>query len=317
VDDLLDVARIEQGKLALHRERLDLVSLIREVLEPERAPLRAANLDLEVKLSDKPLWVDADPTRLAQVFSNLLSNARKFTPSAGTIRVRVEADAQDHFAKVVVADTGCGIDPQQLPGIFAAFQQSHAASQHKIQGLGLGLAIAKGLVEAHDGRLEACSGGQDQGTEFTVSLPKQTAPVKRSEMPQTTTDAGACRRILVVDDHQDSAKGLSELLTLYGHEVEVVFDGPAALKAAVRFYPDIVICDIGLPDMDGYQIAQALQRHSQTAEILLFALTGYGDDETVRRVRAAGFAYHLTKPVNPAELKELLVSVSASKIYTE
>jgi signal transduction histidine kinase/ActR/RegA family two-component response regulator len=306
VDDLLDVSRIEQGKLPLRLERLDLARLVREVAEAERARIEQAGLTLEIETPAGPLWVDGDPTRLTQVVYNLLSNAVKFTEPGGEVRVRAVAEPHSGRAAISVRDSGLGIDPADLERIFAPFAQTEDAVERAAGGLGLGLPIVKGLVDAHGGEILAVSPGRGRGAELTVRLPSREAPASEAERPSRARPA-AGRRILVIDDHLDSAEGLRDLLHLFGHEVEVAGDGTEGLKLAARVPPDLVICDISLPgELDGYRVAETLRREPRGASLQLIALTGLGDEESIRRAMAAGFDRHLTKPVDPELLREVV-----------
>jgi signal transduction histidine kinase/CheY-like chemotaxis protein len=308
VDDLLDVSRIERGKLPLRLERLDLARLVREVAEAERSRIAKAGLVFEVEAADRPLWVEGDPTRLTQVVYNLLSNAAKFTEPGGTIRLRAFAETLSGKAAVSVRDTGVGIDPWELERIFEPFAQADSAVERAAGGLGLGLPIVKGLVEAHGGEVAAASEGRGRGTETTFRLPLAPAPAGEAERP-AREDEPARHRVLVIDDHPDSSEGLRELLQLFGHDVELAGDGAEGVAAAFRKRPDVVICDIGLPgELDGYQVAEVLRDELGDGPLHLIALTGFADEESIRRARAAGFDRHLTKPVDPGLLREVVAS---------
>lgn len=310
VDDLLDVSRIERGKLPLRMERLDLVRLVRDVAETERARMEEKGLRFEVEVPRDPVWVEGDPTRLTQVVYNLVSNAAKFTGAGGTVRVGIEVERPappDGTAVVTVRDTGVGIDPADLERIFEPFTQTDDAVALDAGGLGLGLPIVQGLIDAHGGEIRAASEGRGRGTEVTVRLPVTEAPAAEATA-EASAEEPVGRRILVIDDHRDSAEGLRELLETFGHEVEVARDGAGGLEAAARSRPEVVICDIALPDLDGYSVAEALRRSPETASARLVALTGYGDDDSVRRAHEAGFDHHLTKPVDPQELRDLLAA---------
>ncbi len=315
VDNLLDISRIERGKLSLRLARLDLVELVRDLAEAERARIEAADLAFSVVLPDEPLWVDGDPTRLTQVVLNLLSNAAKFTDPGGRVEIRVAAapegpagpaEPAGETALVSVRDTGAGLAPDELERIFEPFAQTPDAVARAAGGLGLGLPIVKGLVEAHGGTIRAESAGRGRGAELTVRLPRRPAPPPEAgEAP--ALEGAAPSRIVVIDDHRDTAEGLSELLGLFGHEVEAQRDGESGLQEIRRFRPDVVLCDLDLPgELDGYQVAEILRSNPRTAGIRLVALTGYGDDETVRRTREAGFDHHLTKPVDAERLREVV-----------
>lgn len=312
VDDLLDVSRIKRGKLAVRAQRIDLIRLVNEAVESDRASIQAKDLSLEVNLPAEPLWVDADPTRLTQVIDNLLSNAKKYTDAGGKISVAVVGDPEFNRATVSIRDTGCGIHPYDRVNLFDPFMRSDEVSHQQGGGLGLGLSIAIGLIETHGGQIEVYSEGEGQGSEFVFHLPlqelQQVAPQNVKNVQKTESDGTAQQRILVIDDQHDSADALGELLTLYGYQAEVVYDGPSALEAARRFRPDTVICDIGLPEMDGYQIAEQLRADPRTASIRLFALTGYGDHIAGRRARETGFDHYLTKPVDLSRLRGLLTA---------
>jgi signal transduction histidine kinase/ActR/RegA family two-component response regulator/sensor domain CHASE-containing protein len=305
VDDLLDISRIERGKVALQPERIDLGALVREHVESERGRAAASGLNLEMDIAKEPVWVDGDATRLTQVIGNLLANAVKFTDPGQSIRVSVEAE--DGEAVLRVKDTGAGIATENLEYIFEPFAQADESLDRASGGLGLGLPILKGLVEAHRGTVTAHSEGLGHGSEFVVRLPRKAAATPRAQRP-TREPSQPTWRILVIDDHSDSAEGLSELLTLYGHHVDVANDGAQGLRKAQDLRPEIVICDIGLPEMDGYEVARRMRADPRTASIRLFALTGYGDEHAAKRAEEAGFDFHLTKPVDVALLRQLLAS---------
>ncbi len=309
VDDLLDISRIERGKLSLRLDRLDLVDLVRDLAEAERARIEAAGLAFSVVLPDEPLWVDGDPTRLTQVVLNLLSNAAKFTDPGGRVEIRAAAEGPaGGTAVVTVRDTGAGLAPEELEGIFEPFAQTRDAIARAAGGLGLGLPIVKGLVEAHGGTIRAESEGHGRGATLTVHLPRREPPPPQAgEAPDHEAQEPA--RIVVIDDHPDTAEGLCELLGLFGHEVEAVRDGESGLEEIRRFRPDVVLCDLALPgELDGFQVAEILRSDPRTAPIRLVALTGYGDEETARRCRAAGFDEHLTKPVDTELLREVVAA---------
>jgi signal transduction histidine kinase/CheY-like chemotaxis protein len=304
VDDLLDISRIEQGKVALRTERLDLAEVLRDVAESHRAEADAAGLALETELPGEAAWVEADATRLVQVVENLVSNAIKFTDPGGRVTVALERSG-DELA-VRVKDTGCGLAQDELEKVFEPFAQTDEAQRRMAGGLGLGLPIVKGLVEAHGGRLEAASPGPGRGAELTVRLPAAAPPAERAPEVLEVPAAGRSLRVLVIDDHEDSADGLAELLRTLGHEVDIAYDGATGVAAAVRDPPEVVISDLGLPEVDGYEVARRLRRHGATRDLHLIALSGYGGKATHERTREAGFDHHLTKPVDPATLRVLL-----------
>jgi PAS domain S-box-containing protein len=301
LDDLLDVARITRGALQLRRERVALDAVVGGAVESQRALLEATGHQLTLDLPRDPVAIDGDATRLEQIVANLLNNAAKYTPAPGRIAVRGEHGGG--WIAIHVSDNGMGIAPELLPRVFDIFAQGEQSLAHSRGGLGLGLSLVRRLVELHGGSIEARSDGPGRGSEFVVSLPEAApaaAPPARIAPP-----ARAARRILLVDDNLDLADLLSDELSRAGHDVTVAHDGPAALEAAGRVAPDIVLLDIGLPGIDGYEVARRL-RHRFGAAPVLVALTGYGQEEDRRLSREAGFDHHLTKPVEPAVLEKLL-----------
>jgi PAS domain S-box-containing protein len=306
VDDLLDVARIGRGAIRLQRERLDLARLVRTTAEDHRPALERAGLALAVTVPETPVWVNGDGTRLAQVVGNLLDNAANFTGRGGRVTVTVEVDREGRRAEVQVADTGAGIGREVLPRLFEPFGQADQSLNRAKGGLGLGLALVKGLTELHGGGVTARSAGPGRGTEFVVRLPLEPEPAALAGPPTARKANGERLRILVVEDNHDAAETLRILLELFGHEVEVAHSGPEGVEASRRRQPDVVLCDIGLPGLDGYGVARAVRQDPATAGARLIAITGYGSDEDRRRSREAGFDLHLTKPVDPADLQPLL-----------
>ncbi len=304
-DDLLQVSQLSSAKLSLRPESVDLADLVSESVESVRARFDAAGLTLTSRIPAGPVTVWADPHRVRQVVANLLANARKFCDAGDRVTVTLETDRAAREVSVTVADTGCGIDPHDLARVFEPFVQTELARDRMTGGLGLGLPIVKGLVEAQGGSVVARSGGRDLGAEFRIRLPLHEAAAAPAVKPAAPTVA-SFRRILVIDDHRDSADALKRLLGLFGNEVEVAYDGPGGIAAAQRFRPDVLICDIGLPGMDGFEVARRLGRDPATQGIRLIALTGYGDEDTIRAAREAGFAHHLTKPVQTEVLERLL-----------
>jgi signal transduction histidine kinase len=305
VDDLLDVTRITRGRVVLHRERLDLARLVHDTVEDHRATFEAAALALDVRLPPVPVPVDGDPTRLAQVVGNLLSNSAKFTPPGGNVSVRLEDDGAD--VTLLVRDTGEGVDPEVLPRMFEPFSQADRSLARTRGGLGLGLAIVKGLVELHGGKVAASSAGRGAGTEVAVRLPR--APQLTSPAPR---DAPAPRpvHVLVVEDNADAAETLRDALELEGMKVSLASDGRAGLVAAQRIRPDLVICDIGLPgELDGYHVARAIRADPALHATPLVAVTGYAGPEDRARAREAGFERHLAKPAAIEDLLQAVASV--------
>ena len=309
IDDLLDVARITQGKLTLQLAPVELTSLLRRSIEVVDRHIEERGQKLSITLETEPIYVLGDTTRLEQVFGNLVNNASKFSPKGGQIAARVHIDHGEHGAEVVVhiKDTGIGIDPSTLPHVFDLFRQGAAASPHHASGLGVGLALVRRIAELHGGRVNVSSAGTDQGSEFVVSLPvlatADTELTHHAEQIATTSEA---QRILVVDDNTDAAESLTDLLRVYGHDARMVHDGIAALELVPSFLPSVVFLDIGMPGMDGYEVARRLRKLPGGEHALLIAVTGFGRDEDRRRSEEAGFDRHVTKPLNPRTLPSLI-----------
>jgi PAS domain S-box-containing protein len=306
IEDLVDVSRLLRGRVELRPERLDLGRFVRTALEDQRPALDRAGLSLDAELPELPVWVHADPTRLRQVLENLLQNAAKFTDRGGRVTVRVQADAGRQAAVLTVRDTGVGIEPALLPHLFDAFTQADRSLDRSKGGLGLGLSLVKGLVELHGGTVRAGSGGPGRGSEFVVCLPLQPEPAAVTAMPAPPERPPRSLRVLVVEDNHDAAESLRMLLELYGYEVAVAHTGPEGVEAARQWRPDVVLCDIGLPELDGYGVVRELRRDPATAGARVIAVTGYGNDEDRLRSREAGFDAHLTKPADPVALQVLL-----------
>jgi PAS domain S-box-containing protein len=305
VDDLLDVSRITRGKVELRRERLSVADIVTKAVE-QTSPLfeeRRHYLTLDVA---PDLAVEGDPTRLAQIVANLLSNAAKYTHDDG--RIAVTARRVDTDIELAVRDNGIGIAPAMLPRVFDLFVQAPQSSERPAGGLGLGLTIVRSLVELHGGRVMVHSDGPGHGSEFVIVLPAAHAQAElsaRQHQPRAGKSV-APRRILVVDDNEDAALMLAELLDAHGHEIRTAFDGPSALRIAGEFQPDVAVLDIGLPVMDGYELAQRLRSTPALADLRLIAVTGYGQDSDRARSRDAGFAAHLAKPVELDTLMKLV-----------
>jgi len=311
LNDLLEVSRLSRGKIERRRERVDLGLLVQQTVEDCRESIANAGLTASLDLPSHAVWVEGDPTQLAQVFTNLLNNAVKFTESGGRIEVSV-AEAEGN-AEVAVADTGIGIDPAMLGQVWGIFNQADSSLERSRGGLGLGLALVKGLAELHGGRVRAESPGLGEGSRFTVSLPTAGAPA--APEPDSTEEPAVAkgRRVLVIEDNVDAAETLGDLLRLFGHEVELANSGPAGIETAARFQPDVVLCDIGLPVMDGYEVARQLRQNPALKATHLIALTGYGRESDRRRALEAGFDLHLVKPVEPLELQRLLTEWAAAR----
>ncbi len=310
VDDLLDVARVARGTLELRRERVDLCEVARRAVEALRPALDRRRHRLALALPDEPVWLEADPARLEQVLANLLDNAAKYTPEGGAIEVVLRRETGEETAAVItVRDEGEGIAAEALPWIFDPFRQGHppGGPPQGPGGLGIGLALARRLVELHGGSIAAESGGRGSGSSFTVRLPAEGGG-SAAEAPaaEGREAVAAARRVLLVEDNPDSAEALRELLLLWGHEVEMAPDGPTALAAAPLFRPDVVLLDIGLPGMDGYEVARALRRDERFTGLLLVALTGFGQAKDKEMAFQAGIDLHFTKPVDLAALEKLL-----------
>jgi two-component system CheB/CheR fusion protein len=303
VDDLLDVTRLSQHKIQLQRRSVDLAHLVREAIEDNRAHLEARGVRLETRLTAGPLLANADAVRVAQVVANLMSNAAKFTPSGGSATVSLSA--RGGAAELVVADTGCGIEPALLPRLYEPFVQAERTLDRAGGGLGLGLALVRGLVELHGGDVEARSDGTGRGATFVVRL-----PLDASRTPSSAGTARAAalgrRRVLVIDDDRDVANGLKLALEIDAHEVAVAYDGAEGLAVARAFRPDFVLCDVGMPGMDGYAVARAFRADPELRGIFLVALTGFAQAADRAKARQAGFDEHLAKPANMATINALL-----------
>jgi signal transduction histidine kinase len=306
VDDLLDVSRITRGKVSLHLQRVDLALIAERAVEACRPLVDARKHNLRLSTPTGPVEVDGDPTRLAQVISNLLNNAAKYTEEGGRIDLIIERTAKD--AIVRVRDNGIGIAPDLLPRVFDLFVQADRSLDRSQGGLGIGLTLVKSLVDAHHGSVTATSAGVGKGSEFTIRLPLKTAGVVAASCDGTPAPSAAAaqRRILIVDDNVDAAESLAALLRLAGHETRLAFDGPSALTAAGEFRPTVVLLDIGLPGMSGYEVARCLRQNASHRDLLLIAVTGYGQEEDRQQARDAGFDYHFVKPMDPDVLHELL-----------
>jgi signal transduction histidine kinase/CheY-like chemotaxis protein len=306
-DDLLDVARITQNRVELRRERLDLRAVIDAALEACRPMIDAQGLVLTLEIPPQPLWIVADFTRLAQAFSNLLNNAAKYTEPGGQIRVSM--DASDGVAIVTVADTGLGIEPPLLQRIFDMFTQLQAHRERAQGGLGIGLTLARRLIELHGGTIEAFSEGAGRGSRFTVRLstaPEVIGAADAAALPDPADDSQPCR-VLIAEDNADAAEMMQLMLSFKGHDVRVAQDGIEAIAVAAQFQPQIAFVDIGMPRLDGYGAARGI-RERLGAGVVLVAVTGWGQDEDKQRSREAGFDHHITKPPEPDALERLIAS---------
>ncbi len=304
-DDLLDISRIAQAKVELRKEPVNLADLVAQAVQASAPHLKARHHQFEVSAPDEPLWLEADPARLVQIIVNLLNNAAKYTEPGGHVWLSAGADA-DGTAVIRVRDDGMGIPPEMLPHVFELFTQGEWSADHSQGGMGIGLALVRRLVELHGGTITASSPGLGQGSEFVVRLPASPPPSVRRAEPSRNGDARpvspspnpSCRRILVVDDNVDAAESLRILLSLEGHKVQLAHDGLAALRVAEEIQPEVILLDIGLPRMDGYEVARRLRQLPEMEKVLLVALTGYGQDDDRRRSHEAGFNAHLVKPVD-------------------
>jgi signal transduction histidine kinase/ActR/RegA family two-component response regulator len=311
VDDLMEVSRITRDRIELRKEPIDLAEIVRTAVETSQPLIDAYEHRLEVELPEESLLLDADPVRIAQVLANLLNNATKYTDERG--QIRLTARREGAHASISVRDDGIGIAPEMLDKVFDLFRQVSSPMDRAQGGLGIGLTLVKRLVEMHGGTVLARSAGVGHGTEFTVRLPLAEPRRQAEEEPKSwrrQLPAISGRRILVIDDHQDSANSLGTLLRLSGAEVYTAYDGLSALQAIDIHRPSIVFVDIGMPGMDGYEVArQARVRFGR--DLTLIALSGWGQEETIRRSKAAGMDHHLVKPVDYAALIDLLSSLSA------
>ena len=308
VDDLLDVSRITRGKVEIRREPLDLARLVRTAAEDRRALLEQRGLALGVEAPETPVCVHGDPTRLVQVVNNLLDNAAKFTEPGGRVDVRVAVADGPAEAVVTVRDTGIGIEPEMLPRLFDVFAQGDRSLERRRGGLGLGLSVVKGRVALHGGRVEAASPGPGRGTEMTVRLPAGVGPAAPAPRRPAERPPGSGLRVVIVEDSPDSADSLRLLLEVRGHEVRVAHSGPEGVELAVAWRPDIVVSDIGLPGLNGFEVARRLRGQPGLEKTLLIALTGYGSEEERLQGREAGFDHYLVKPADPADLERVLTS---------
>jgi PAS domain S-box-containing protein len=305
VDDLLDLSRVRTGRIDLLTENVDLGALLQTLEHSFRPIFEAARQHFTVAMPTDALYVSGDRARLIQVFSNILTNANKYTPEGGHIRIDLEPSDGDALVKV--SDTGIGIPPDMLEEVFQLFAQVSRSSQRTRGGLGIGLAVAKRLVELHGGSIEARSGGNGQGSEFVIRLPQVGRPTLADEPAPDPLTTRPRRRILIADDNEDAAESLSMLLKLAGHEVHTVHDGLAAVAAVERFQPDVVILDIDMPRMDGCEAARRIARLAKGKAILRIALTGFAQEADRQRIREAGFHHHVVKPVQ-AEILVALIS---------
>jgi PAS domain S-box-containing protein len=304
IDDLLDVSRISRGRIELRKQVVDVAAVAGRAVEAVRPLLDERGHRLRVALPPGPLWLEADPVRLEQILTNLLSNSAKYTDPGGHIELAAERAGGEVVLRV--KDTGIGIAPEMLPRVFDLFVQAERRLDRSRGGVGIGLTLVKRLAELHGGSVSAFSAGPGRGSEFTVRLPGAAGGPAPSAAPEAAGAAAPGRRVLVVDDNVDAADTLALLLRLAGHEVRVAYDGPSALGLAAEFRPQVVLLDLGMPVMDGYEVARRLRRQPGLGGVVLVALTGWGQEEERRLSRAAGIDHHLVKPIEPEKLHEVL-----------
>ena len=306
IDDLLDMSRISRGTIQLRKEPTLLGDAIDRAVESIRHQVEARGQTLELEIPSTPLWLDADPTRLDQILSNLLTNAAKYTDPNGRIRLSVAREGSN--AAIRFVDSGVGIAADFLPNIFELFAQADRSLDRSQGGLGIGLTLVRDLVERHGGSISARSEGLGMGSEFIVRLPIIAGMAAASAGGDDGEAAAPARavRVLVVDDNVHAAQSLAVVLQLWGHEVLVVHDGPTALDAAPIYRPEVVLLDIGLPEMDGYRVAEEIRKLPILADVAILAMTGYAGDEDRRRSERAGFVFHLAKPLDLDALERYL-----------
>jgi signal transduction histidine kinase len=309
VDELLDVARIGQGKIVLQSAPLELTALVAQCIDMQRPALSARRQTLTQAMPGAPVWIHGDAARLQQVIHNLLSNANKYTPEGGSVHVAIAVE--QHEVALTVRDNGIGIEPELLPRVFDLFEQGKRALDRTQGGLGVGLTLVQRLVKLHDGRVEAHSAGAGQGAEFRVYLPLHAPAARDDTRPAEAPGAPpVSRRLLIVEDNPDIADTTATMLAIGGHTVRCARDGTQAIAEAQSFAPEVVLLDVGLPQLDGYQVARRLRQLPQTCDALIIGLTGYGMPADRQLGREAGFDHHLLKPADPAELHRLIESWS-------
>ena len=312
LDDLLEISRITHGRIQLRKERVDAAGAIAAAIETVRPMIAAKQHDLTVEVREPALYVDADRVRLTQIFSNLITNAAKYTDAGGKIEVQVLREDRTILTRVI--DSGIGISAGTLPNVFTMFSQVTSALDRSEGGLGIGLALAKSLVEMHDGTISAHSEGLGRGSEFVVRLPEAQAqpltpplPVESATLPIEVST----RRVLIADDNRDTADSLAALLELEGNQVRAAYDGEKALELAAAFQPSVILLDIGMPKMNGYEVAKHIREQSWGKAMILVAITGWGQADDKRQASAAGFDHHLTKPITLAALQSVVNGIVA------
>jgi CheY-like chemotaxis protein len=310
LEDLLDVSRFARGEVELRKSAAELTVILGTAIEAARPLLDAKQHSLVVKLPDHAVRIWGDATRLIQVFSNLLINAAKYTDSGGRIELR--ATQEQGNVVVRVRDSGIGIGKETIPRLFTLFGQEARARGHSEGGLGIGLALVHGIVRLHGGAVEVFSDGPDCGSEFVVRIPLGAAQIDHPAAVEDATVAeGIGLKVLVVDDNKEVADTCSMLIELSGHQVQIAYTGTHAIELAESFRPQVILTDIGLPDIDGYEFARRIRATQWGQAPVLVAITGWGDDEHQRQSLAAGFSHHLTKPIDPKTIESLLESLAA------
>ena len=320
VDDLLDVSRISLGKISLKNGTVDLVQVVKQAVEELRPQLDARSHELKCSLPDEPIVVQGDATRLEQIAANLLSNSIKFTEPAGSIGIVLRRDANE--AVLCVSDTGIGISPELLPAVFDLFVQGERSLERTEGGLGLGLTLVRRLLQLHGGSIQAESDGRGQGSKFTVRLPVAPSPSAAVGLPASTgrqrgNGRNAPRRILIVDDSADAAESSAMLLRLDDHEIQIAFDGLSALELARGFKPEIVLLDIGLPGLNGLEVARRLRQSPEGEGVMLVAISGYGQPKDHRRSLEAGFNRHLVKPVDREQFDAVIAAYEGRRVQSD
>jgi CheY-like chemotaxis protein len=310
----MDVSRISRGKLDLKLQRIELAAVVNSAIETSRPLLDQMGHELTVSLPEEPIFVEADLTRLAQVFLNLLNNAAKYSDRHG--HIHLTAGREGHDAVVLVKDTGIGIAADQLPRIFEMFSQVDRSLEKSQGGLGIGLTLVRRLVELHGGSVVANSEGTGKGSEFVVRLPVagDANALKPSKGEDAHSATNIALRILIVDDNRDGANSLSTMLKFLGNETRTAYDGEEALVAANSFRPNVILLDIGLPKLNGYEACRRIRNEPWGKKIVIIAQTGWGQEEDRQRTRDAGFDYHKVKPVDPMELMKLLIDLQSEMV---
>jgi PAS domain S-box-containing protein len=313
VDDMLDIARVTRGELKIERSRIELSEVARRGAETAAPSIAAAKHRLDIDLAPQPLYIDGDALRLAQLLTNLLNNAARYTPEGGRISLSTRAEAG--WAVLKVRDTGRGIAPDWIERIFDMFVHGRAAIERVGGGLGIGLALSRRIAELHGGTLAAFSEGDDKGSEFKLRIPLADSQVQEAKTPATAAAEVAPKRVLIVDDNVDAAQTLELLLKSLGHETAVAYTGVEALRITPEFRPDIVLLDLGLPGLDGYEVARRLRTLNSAERVRIVAVTGWGQETDKQKSREAGFDLHLVKPISPNDLVRALTERSGATLH--